>query len=108
MNLFAYTALSGSMPGFVSINRNATGDVEVSVRAAPSVKQGVHVCAQARDAGAGRCVAGGSTCNNYCNMAPENGPMQDHPMPCTHVDAGVHASFVVPAAEWARFLPTER
>lgn len=35
MNIFAYTALSGLYPGYVSINRLADGDVSVSVRASP-------------------------------------------------------------------------
>lgn len=105
MNLFAYTAPGGSMPGYVSINRLASRDVEVTVRAAPIIRQGVYVCAHTRDAGPGRCTAGGPTCNNYCNMAPEKGAMQDHPLPCTHVDAGTQASFIVPSAEWAKLVP---
>lgn len=99
-NIFAYTAPEGSYPGYVSINRTESGDVEVTVRAVPTVREGAHVCVQARDAGPGRCIPGGPTCNNYCNMAPEKGPMQDHPMPCTHSDPGSQASFVIPAADW--------
>lgn len=38
-NIFAYTALSGSYPGYVSINRLENGDVEVTVREAPTINQ---------------------------------------------------------------------
>lgn len=102
-NLFAYTAPGSSYPGFVSINREQNGDVTVTVRAAPTVRQGVYVCAHAKDAGPGRCVAGGPTCNNYCNMAPEKGPMQDSPLPCEHIDAGATVSFTVPKEQWPDF-----
>jgi hypothetical protein len=100
-NLFAYTDASGvSYPGYVSINRLENGDVRVSVRGAPKIYDGVHVCSHLP--GPGNCTAGGPTCNNYCNMAPEKGPMQDHPLPCTHTREGAFASFVVPEAEWRR------
>lgn len=39
MNLFAYTAMSGSYPGYVSINRLENGDVRVTVREAPTVNR---------------------------------------------------------------------
>lgn len=102
-NLFAYTAPGIEMPGYVSINREENGDVSVTVRAEPRVRDGVYVCAHAKDAGPGRCVAGGPTCNNYCNMAPEKGPMQDHPLPCRHVDAGASVTYTIKAADWKGF-----
>lgn len=105
MNIFAYTALSGSYPGFVSINRDAEGNVTVAVREAPTIREGVHVCANPSDAGPGRCTPGGSTCNNYCNMAPQKGPMQDHPLPATHTIEGKGATFTVPSEEWAKTFP---
>lgn len=101
MNLFAYTA-TGGMPGYLSINRLPTGEVAVTLRSSPTVREGVHVCAYGRDAGPGRCTPGGPTCNNYCNMAPEKGPMQDSPMAATHIDAGVQASLTLPAEQWAK------
>lgn len=99
-NIFAYTAPEGSYPGYVSINRLDNGDIEVTVRAAPTIRDGVHICANLRDEGPGRCVVSGPTCNNYCNMAPEKGPMQPHPMPFKHVIEGAQASLVIPADQW--------
>lgn len=102
MNLFAYTEASGSMPGYLSINRLPTGEIAVTLRSSPTVRDGVHICAHARDAGPGRCTPGGATCNNYCNMAPEKGPMQDSPMPAMHTIVGVWASLTLPADQWAK------
>jgi hypothetical protein len=100
-NLFAFTALTDtSYPGYVSVNRLDNGDVQVTVRAAPTSFDGVHVCSHRP--GPGNCVAGGPTCNNYCNMAPEKGPMADHPLPCTHTREGVTASFIVPEGHWPK------
>lgn len=102
-NLFAYTpATSIGYPPYVSINRLENGDVEVTVRAAPTEYDGVYVCGfnDKDDHDPGRCVPGGPTCNNYCNMAPQKGPMQAHPKRCHHVKEGATVSYVVPAAEW--------
>lgn len=106
-NIFAFTAMNPeqpSYPGYVSINREPSGDVTVSVRSEPRVeKDRSYICGFAKDKGApGRCTPGDERCNNYCNMAPEKGPMQDHPLPCTQVFAGSYASFTVPAAEWEK------
>lgn len=101
-NIFAYTAATGKgYPGYVSINRLENGDVEVTVRAAPTEYEGSRVCAFKHQAGEpGRCTPGDEHCNNYCNMAPQKGPMQDHPLRCEHVKEGATVSYVVPAAEW--------
>lgn len=97
--LFAWTAPGANYPAYV--NATLDGDeVVVTVRAAPTVREGVYVCAHARDAGPGRCVAGGPTCNNYCNMAPEKGPMQDSPLRCTHTDEGKTVAVRLPASAW--------
>jgi hypothetical protein len=102
-NLFAYTDMSPvSYPGYVSVNRVENGDVEVTVRSAPTVRNGAYVCCHEEKPG--NCQPGSPNCNNYCNMAPEKGPMQDHPLPCTQVEPGAIASFVVPAAEWERLV----
>jgi len=100
-NLFAYTAPGIEYPGYVSINRNADGDVAVTVREAPTVRDGFYICGFSADKGKpGRCTKGDDRCNNYCNMAPEKGPMQDHPAPCVQTFEGKTATFVVPAADW--------
>lgn len=98
MNIFAYTGVD-QYPGYVSINRMANGDVSVTVREAPTIHEdGVYVCSY--QGGPGRCTPGGSTCNNYCNMAPEKGPMMDRPLPCRQVIEGRTVRFVVPADRW--------
>ena len=38
-NLFAYTAPGTDYPGYVSINRTPEGDVAVTVREAPTVRE---------------------------------------------------------------------
>lgn len=100
MTLFAYTAPDELYPGYVSIARTSDGDVTVTVRSAPRKLDRSYICAHPADAGPGRCVAGGENCNNYCNMAPEKGPMQDHPLPCEQTFEGATASFTVPAGDW--------
>ena len=58
-NLFAHTALDPIYPGYVSINRTKDGDVEVTVRAEPTTRDGSYICGFARDKGQpGRCTAG--------------------------------------------------
>jgi hypothetical protein len=100
-NIFAHTDCSGvGYPGYVSINRVENGDVEITVRSSPTQRDGVHVCMN--QPGPGNCTPGGPTCNNYCNLAPEKGPMRDHPLPCVHTVAGTQACFTIPAAKWER------
>jgi hypothetical protein len=108
-NIFAYTGPTDpGYPAYVSINRNEDGDVVVSVRGAPKEYEGSRVCAFAHQAGEpGRCTPGDEFCNNYCNMAPQKGPMQDHPLRCKHVKEGPYAQATIPAAEWARLMGDE-
>ena len=81
----AYTKLSGSYPGYVNASRD--GDrIVLTVRGDPSQRDAGFICGYARDKGQlGRCTPGDDNCNNYCNLAPEKGPMQDHPKPCVRV-----------------------
>jgi hypothetical protein len=106
-NLFAFTALGSAYPGFVSINRDENGDVAVTVRGAPTVHEDrSYICGFKEDKGQpGRCTAGDDACNNYCNMAPEKGLMQNRPAPCSQTIEGKTATFTVPAAEWAKLQP---
>lgn len=101
-NIFAFTALDETYPGFVSINKLPSGDVEVTVRAAPTVHENsIHICGFARQKGQpGICTPGDERCNNYCNKAPEKGPMQDRAAPCVRVTCGATVSFVVPTDQW--------
>lgn len=100
--VFAYTGPThNGYPGYVSVNRLENGDVEVTVRAAPTEYDGIYVCGYAADKGQpGRCTPGDDHCNNYCNAAPQKGPMADHALPCRHVKEGATVSYVVPAADW--------
>lgn len=94
MTIFAYTAPGCDYPGYVSFNRTAEGDVSVTVREAPTEVDGSRVCGVT-------CRPGGEHCNNYCNMAPEKGPMQDHPQRHKFWREGKSSTFVVPASEWS-------
>jgi hypothetical protein len=89
-NIYAHTAPGADYPEYVSVN--ATDDPDkftVSVRSPPKVEQGSYVCGYARDKGQpGRCTPGDEHCNNYCNMAPDKGPMADHPASCEHTREG--------------------
>lgn len=100
-NLFAYTGPGAGYPGYVSINRAENGDVVVTVREEPTVRDGVYICGFAADRGKpGRCTPGDDRCNNYCNMAPGKGKMQDRPADCVQVFEGRTVHYTVPAAEW--------
>ncbi len=104
-NIFAYTAPGSNFPGFVSINRLPNGDVSVSVRAAGTgPHKGSRVCRHRKDATGYDCYPGGPHCNNYCNMAPQKGPMQDHPEQIEYYKPGDQSEFTVPADEWAKFI----
>ena len=99
-NIFAYTAPGAGFPGYVSINRLENGDVEVTVREAGTVHEGINICRSERNDMPGNCYPGGPTCNNYCNRAPEKGPIQDRAAPCVYNKPGGTASFIIPAEKW--------
>lgn len=105
MNIFAFTENNPdqpSYPGFVSINKDDDGNVVVTVREQPTARDGSYICGFASDKGQpGRCTKGDDHCNNYCNMAPEKGPMADRPLPCQQVFEGRQVSIVVPAEHWS-------
>ena len=92
-NIHAFTALGGSYPEYISVNETDDPNLfTITVRSPPTVEKGAYVCGHARDKGQpGRCTAGDERCNNYCNMAPQKGPMVDHPAPCEHVREGSSA-----------------
>ena len=100
-NIFAYTAPGADFPGFVSINRLPNGDISISVRAAPTgPHNGVRVCKNRADATGYDCWPGGPHRNNYCNMAPQKGPIQDAPEAIEYYKEGDLSEFVIPADEW--------
>lgn len=98
----AWTAMTGvGYPPYVNITYEGE-DVIITVRGEPTVREGAHVCMY--KPGPGNCVPGGPTCNNYCNMAPEKGPMQDHPLPCTHVEEGKFVQVRMPRVDWDEIM----
>jgi hypothetical protein len=101
----AYTAATGvGYPPYANITIDGD-EVTITVREAPKIREGCYVCGYAADRGQpGRCTPGDANCNNYCNMAPEKGPMQDHPLPCTHIDCGQTVQMTMPKAEFDAML----
>lgn len=94
----AYTGPTGpGYPAYANITIE-DDEVTITVRGEPKVRDGCYVCSHAP--GPGNCTAGGPTCNNYCNMAPEKGPMQDRPLPCQQVFEGPYAQMKMPKAEF--------
>lgn len=98
----AYTNLEPSYPGYVNISREDDGGVVITVRGDPTSREGYHLCGFApADTGKhGRCTPGDANCNNYCNMAPQKGPMQDSPVPCIQVHEGQTAAVRLSAEAW--------
>lgn len=98
--LSAYTA-AGSYPPYLNVSRDGD-DIVVTVRAAPTERKGIHVCSH--EPGPGRCTPGGPTCNNYCNMAPDKGPMADQALPCDHIDVGATTEMRLPVDAFRTLL----
>lgn len=97
----AWTAPSGPLPPYFNLTLDGE-EVVITVRSAGTSREGVYVCSHRP--GLGRCTAGGPTCNNYCNMAPAKGPMQKHPLPCTHHDVGPTAAMRMDASTLRQLL----
>lgn len=75
----AYTKAGTDYPGYINIKDTGTG-VEITVRGDPTYFEGAFVCGYGSVKGhPGRCTPGDDHCNNYCNRAPEKGPLQDRP-----------------------------
>ena len=100
-NVHAYTAPGASYPEYISVNETDDPNLfTITVRSAPTKRDGSYICGYARDKGQpGRCTPGDDRCNNYCNMAPEKGRMQDHPLSCQHVDEGPSAVITLTMAQ---------
>lgn len=97
----AYTKPGSEYPGYVNVSRDGE-TVTLIVRGDPEIREnGIHVCGYAADRGKpGRCTPGDANCNNYCNMAPEKGPMQDHPKPGRRVFEGRTITLILTLAEF--------
>ncbi len=95
----------GLEPGFINFTREGDGSVSVHVRGDPSRIDGVYVCGYAVDRGKpGRCTPGDTRCNNYCNMAPEKGPMQNSPLPCSQVYSGETIKLTLASEDFATLI----
>ena len=87
--LSAYTKLDQIYPGYINYTQESNGTISIYVRGDPKVVDGAYLCGFPKDKGQhGRCTPRDDNCNNYCNMAPNKGPMQDHPKPCKQVICG--------------------
>jgi hypothetical protein len=101
----AYTTLEPIYPGFVNVSRDDDGSVVLYVRGNPETRDGAYICGFAADKGKpGRCTPGDHACNNYCNMAPDKGPMVDSPAPCTQTFEGKAATLRLSADAWETVL----
>jgi hypothetical protein len=96
----AHTTFAPRYPGYVNVSRE-DGDVIITVRGDPIVRDAAYICGNPSDGGKpGRCLPGDENCNNYCNMAPEKGPMVDHPKPCVQTFEGKTVSVRLSVDEW--------
>ena len=72
-------------------------DIVVTVRGPATEVDGIAVCGR-------NCRPGDALCNNYCNKAPEKGPMADHPAPMKHHDCGTTSAMRIPRSEFAALV----
>lgn len=85
----AHTTFAPIYPGYVNFSRDDDGSVIVIARGDPKIVDGIYICGHASDRGKpGRCTPGDDRCNNYCNMAPEKGKMQNSALPCQQTYCG--------------------
>jgi hypothetical protein len=97
----AHTNVGTLYPGYINFTLEDDGSVSVYLRGDPTTKDGCYICAHAHQKGEpGRCTAGDEHCNNYCNMAPEKGPMQDSPKDCEQVYEGATAKLTLSASDF--------
>lgn len=101
----AHTNLDPSYPGYINFTREDDGTVSVLFRSNPSTVEGAYICGYERDKGSpGRCTPGDDRCNNYCNLAPQKGPMQDGPAKCSHVREGASGRLTLSAADFEALI----
>ena len=102
----AHTNPGGIFPGYVNFTREEDGRVTVHLRSDPAVLENrAYICGFGADRGKpGRCTPGDDRCNNYCNMAPQKGPMQPAPLRCTQVVEGVVATLTLSAEVFAALI----
>ena len=95
----AHTNPGVDYPGYINFTREDDGTVSVFLRGDPSTVEGRYVCGNPSDKGKpGCCTPGDDNCNNYCNSAPQKGPMQKAPASCSHVKCGETTKLTLSAA----------
>ena len=103
--LAAHTNPGANFPGYLNFTREDDGSVTVHFRADPSTSKGEYICGYAADRGKlGRCTPGDDRCNNYCNMAPQKGPMQKAPLGCEQINEGNAGTLKLSAEAFSTFL----
>lgn len=101
----AYTKLDPTYPGYINLTREDDGRVSIYVRGDPLKRSGSFICGNASDKGQpGRCTPGDDRCNNYCNAAPEKGPMRAAPAACEHIVCGETVKLSLSAPEFDALL----
>lgn len=101
----AHTNPGSQYPGYINFTREDDGSVSIHFRGDPAAVEGVYVCGYARDKGQpGRCTPGDDRCNNYCNQAPQKGPMQRRPADCPLVKEGAAGTLKLSAADFAALI----
>lgn len=98
----AYTKPNANYPGYINASRD--GDrVILTMRGDPTSCDAAYICGLApQDKGQlGRCTPGDEHCNNYCNLAPEKGSMQDQPKPCVQIFEAPTVTLSLSTDEWA-------
>ena len=88
--IVALTNPGSQYPGYINFTLEDDGStITVHFRGNPTTVDGEYICGYAADKGQpGRCTPGDDRCNNYCNRAPQKGPMQKAPLPCSQVLEG--------------------
>ncbi len=101
----ACTTLAPLYPGYVNFSRDDDGSVVITIRGDPRIRDGAYICGNPSDRGKpGRCTAGDERCNNYCNMAPQKGPMVDSPAPCSQTFEGKTETVRLTTDEFSAFV----
>lgn len=91
--IFAHTPAGGEIyPAYLNISLE-DGRIVVTLRGNAVETTGVRVCGVS-------CHPGGEACNNYCNQAPQKGPMAPRPASYNFMKEGATVSASFDAEEW--------
>ncbi len=85
----AFTNPGCDFPSYINFSQDGPDTVVITMRGDATPVNGFHICGHIKDKGKpGRCTPGDRNCNNYCNLAPEKGNMQDSPSQCSYYRCG--------------------